>query len=206
VARDVHYADLRNEIPLTVYTSFYQETTGQVTFAVRTAGDPRAFGTVIRKTVHDIDPAVPIFNLRTQEEQVTQLVSSERLFATLTTFFGSVALGLTGIGLYGLLAQRVTMRTREIGIRMALGAQLRAVVTLVLGEGLRLTVIGLALGMGVTLGVTRFVSKMLFGVPPADPVTLGGAALLLVAIAAFACWLPARRAAKIDPMVALRAE
>ncbi len=206
VVRDAHYADLRSELPLIAYTSFAQEPSTQVTFAVRTAGNPRALGAAIRQTLHDIDPEVPLFNLRAQEEQDTQLVASERLFALLTAFFGGVALLLTCIGLYGLLAHTVATRTREIGIRMALGAQVRAVISLVLGEGLRLVALGVGLGFGVALGVMRFVSKLLYGVSPVDPLSLGGAALLLIAVAAVACWLPARRAAKVDPMVALRAE
>jgi ABC-type antimicrobial peptide transport system permease subunit len=204
--RDVHYADLRNDVPAIVYTSFYQETTGQATFAVRTAGDPRAVATLLRAAVQEIDPAVPVFNLRTQEEQVTLLVATERLFALLTTFFGALALALTCIGLYGLLAHQVTARTREIGIRMALGAQLRAVVGLVLTEGLCLAIIGAVFGLFAAWSLTGFVSRMLFGVPPADPLTLASVAALLLTIAALACGLPARRAARVNPMTALRAE
>lgn len=206
VVRDVHYADLRGELPLTVYTPFQQEISGQATFAVRTAGDPHALAGAIRQAVQAVDANVPLYNLRTQEEQVTQLVSSERVFALLTAFFGAVALVLTCIGLYGLLAHSVVARTREIGIRMALGAQLRAVMSLVLTDGLRLAVLGVVLGIGLALGLTRFVANLLFGVPSTDPATLAGAGLLLVGIAALACFIPARRAARVEPMDALRAE
>ena len=128
------------------------------------------------------------------------------MFALLTAFFGALALVLTCIGLYGLLAHQVTARTREIGIRMALGAQLRAVISLVLTEGLCLAIIGLVIGLFAAFGLSRFVARMLFGVPPTDPVTLVGVGLVLIGVAALACFLPARRAAKVDPMAALRAE
>jgi ABC-type antimicrobial peptide transport system permease subunit len=153
-----------------------------------------------------VDANLPIFELRSQEEQITRHVAQERLFATLTSIFGGLALLLTCIGLYGLLAHQVTARTREIGIRMALGAQLRAVMTLVLGEGLRLTAIGVVLGIGASLALTRFVSSVMFGVRPHDPATLSAASVLLISVAALACWLPARRAARVDPVKALRAE
>jgi predicted permease len=206
VIRDARYADLRSAIPSIVYVTHRQSIEGSASFAVKTAGDPAALGAAIRTALREIDPNVPLFELRTQEQQINELVSNERMFATLSATLGGVALLLTCIGLYGLLAHQVTARTREIGIRMALGAQLRAVMALVLGEGLRLAALGVVLGLATALAVTRFVAHMLFGVPPTDPWTLAGAAALLIAIAALACFIPARRAAKVDPMSALRAE
>jgi predicted permease len=206
VARDARYHSLRDAIPVSVYLPFRQEISGQANFAIRTTGEPGALATAIRGAVREVDANLPIFELRSQEEQITRHVAQERLFATLTSIFGGLALLLTCIGLYGLLAHQVTARTREIGIRMALGAQLRPVMTLVLGEGLRLTAISVVLGIGASLALTRFVSSVMFGVRPHDPATLIAASVLLISVAALACWLPARRAARVDPMKALRAE
>jgi predicted permease len=206
VARDAAYASIREPMSPAFYQPIRQDPATNVNFALRTAGDPAALGTAIRAAVREIDANLPIFELRTQEEQVTQLVARERLFALLSAFFAALALVLTCIGLYGLLAHQVTMRTREIGIRMALGAQLRSVVSLVLGEGLSLAIIGVVIGLLAAWSLTGFVAKMLFGVPPTDLPTFAGVGGLLLAIAALACALPARRAAKVDPMQALRAE
>jgi predicted permease len=204
---DVRYLNLRDAVRPAVYLPFAQEPgIGGASFLIRARDDAAALAPALRTALREIDPNVPLTGLRTQDEQVDRLLANERLFAQLTTFLGAVALVLTCIGLYGLLAHQVTARTREIGIRMALGAQLRAVVLLVLREGLGLAVLGVVIGLGVALGVTRFVAKMLFGVQPLDPTTLAGAGLVLVVIAALACWLPARRAGKVDPMTALRAE
>jgi predicted permease len=206
VARDARYDSLRGTVPVSVYLPFRQEISGQANFAVRTVGEPSALATAIRGAVREVDANLPIFDLRSQEDQITRHVAQERLFATLTSLFGGLALVLTCIGMYGLLVHQVTARTREIGIRMALGAQLRAVMALVLGEGLRLTAIGVVLGIGASLVLTRFLSSVMFGVRPHDPATLIAASILLIAVAALACWLPARRAARVDPMNALRAE
>jgi ABC-type antimicrobial peptide transport system permease subunit len=193
-------------VPATIYVPLYQELPRQVNFTVRIAGNPEIVSSAIRRAVHEIDSQVPLFDLRTQEEQVSQIVSEERLFAVLSVFFGGVALLLTCIGLYGLLANQVAARTREFGIRMALGAQVRAVLALVLRDGLRLALVGVLLGLATALILTRFVSRLLFEVHPMDPATLVGASVLLIVVALVACWLPARRATKVAPMVALRCE
>jgi predicted permease len=206
VARDARYDSLRAPIPTTVYLPFGQEISGQASFAIRAVGDPSALAPAIRSVVREVDANLPLFELRTQEEQITRLVRQERMFATLTTFFGALALLLTCVGLYGLLAHQVTSRTREIGIRMALGAQLRSIMSLVLGEGLRLSALGVVLGIGASVALTRLVSSVMFGVQPHDPLSLIAAGALLLSVAALACWLPARRAARVDPMKALRAE
>ena len=206
IVRDAHCYNLRDPIPPAAYTSVYQDIIRRTTFIVRTAGESRAIGGAIRAAIHELDPDLSIFDLGTVEDQVTRLVSAERLFALLSAFFGAVALVLVAIGLYGLLAHQVTSRTREIGIRMALGAQLSAIIAPVLSEGLRLVVSGLVIGLVAAIGLSHFVTHLLFGVQSADPVTFAGVGLFLLAIAAVACWLPARRAAKVDPMVALRAE
>jgi predicted permease len=206
VARDARYYELRNAIPPTVYLPFRQELSAQANFAVRTNGQAAASAATIRAAVRDIDANLPLFELRTQEQQITQLVGQERMFALLTAFFAGLALVLTCIGLYGLLAHQVTARTREIGIRMALGAQLRAVISLVLTEGLCLAIIGLVIGLFAAFGLSQFVARMLYGVPPTDPFTIVGVAIVLIVVAALACLVPASRAARVDPMQALRAE
>jgi ABC-type antimicrobial peptide transport system permease subunit len=144
--------------------------------------------------------------VRTQVAQIDATTTQERIFAVLTTSFGGLALVLACIGIYGIMAYTVAMRTNEIGIRIALGAQVRSVVLMVLGETTWLVGIGLVLGILVAVGLTRLVRSMLFGLGPTDPVTFIGASLLLFAVALLAAWGPARRASLINPVIALRHE
>jgi predicted permease len=206
VARDAKYTDLRRETPPTVYTPYQQETPGQVNFAVRTAGDTGALTASIREAVRDVDKNLPLFNVKTQSQQADESLAQERLFATLSSFFGLLALLLASIGLYGVMSYNVARRTNEIGIRMALGARRGDVVRLVLQETLLLVLIGLVVGFGTALATTRLISSMLFGLTPNDPITIMLAAWLLIGVAMLAGYLPARRASRIDPMVALRYE
>jgi predicted permease len=206
VARDAKYTDLRQETPPTAYTPHQQETPGQVNFAVRTSGDPDALAASIREAVREVDRNLPLFDLKTQTQQAAESLVQERLFATLSTFFGLLALVLASIGLYGVMSYSVARRTNEIGIRMALGAQRRDVISLVLRETLLLVSIGLLIGLGAALATTRLISSLLFGLTPNDPVTIALAALLLIAVATAAGYLPARRGSRVDPMVALRHE
>lgn len=175
-------------------------------FEVRTAGDPQALIPVIRNTVAQIDPNLPLRDVSTQSQQIDRLLFQERLVARLSGFFGALALLLACIGLYGLLAYEVARRTCEVGIRMALGAQARDVLRLVLRQGLSLVVIGTILGIGLALGLTRYLSSMLYDVRATDPLIFIVVALLPVTVAAAACFLPARRATQVDPLVALRHE
>jgi predicted permease len=206
VARDAKYTDLRRETPPTVYTPYQQESPGQVNFAVRTADDPEALATSVREAVREVDENLPLFGVKTQSQQADESLAQERLFATLSSFFGLLALLLASIGLYGVMSYSVTRRTNEIGIRMALGAQRRDVIRLVLRETLLLVLIGLLIGLGTSLATTRLISSLLFGLTPNDPVTIALAALLLIAVATVAGYLPARRGSRVDPMVALRHE
>ena len=139
-------------------------------------------------------------------EQIDRQLFPERLIARLSSFFGLLALVLACIGLYGLLSFEVTRRTREIGIRMALGAKAGDVLRAVIAQGITLATVGIAIGMGVALGVTRFLGSLLYNVKAGDPLTFAGVALLLVTVAGLACYIPALRAARVDPMVALRYE
>jgi ABC-type antimicrobial peptide transport system permease subunit len=147
-----------------------------------------------------------VFNIRTQAQQIDDTLSTERTFAALTAAFGALALVLAAVGIYGIMAYRVARRTAEIGLRVALGAGSRQVITMILGETAALAGAGLFIGALSALALTRYVRSMLYGVKPSDPVALGGAALLLLAVALVAGWWPARKAARLDPMAALRSE
>jgi predicted permease len=207
VMRDAKYRNLREEVPLTVYLPLGQ--TSQVssrTLCVRSDGDPTALLPALRRVAQALDKDLPIFDVQTFTEQVDRSLNQDRLVAILSGFFGASALLLAAIGLYGLLAYSVAGRTREIGIRMALGAQPDKVFRLVMVETLGLVLIGIIIGLGAALAITRFVSGFLYGLTPTDPVTLSLAVLVLVIVAALAGYLPARRAARVDPLVALRCE
>jgi predicted permease len=208
VVRDAKYGNLRDESPPTVYVPWLQELRGigGVTFEVRTVGDPVAFAPAIRQAVREVDSNLPVVGVRTQVEQANESLRIERLFARLLSFFGLLALVLAAIGLYGVMAYAVAQRTKEIGIRMALGAQRRDVLRLVLSQGMILTLIGVALGAAGAIGLTRLMKSLLFGVSATDPATFIAIALLLAAVALLASYVPARRATKVDPLVALRYE
>jgi predicted permease len=209
VVGDTRYDEIRKEPPPTVYIPYMQHPDALLStlnFEVRTAGDPKGWIEPIRRTAQGLDRTLPLFNLKTQTEQIEQATFQERLFARLSSFFGLLALGLACVGLYGLMSSAVARRTNEIGIRMALGAPARRVLLMVLRETSWLAVIGIGTGIGAALMLTQFLRTMLFGLKPTDPFTLTGAALLLFAIAMVAGWIPARRASLIQPMQALRHE
>ncbi len=173
---------------------------------VRAKGSPEGLIPAIKRAVESIDPQLPFASFRTMEDVRSSSLAQQRSQATLLGVFAGLALLLAAVGIYGVLAQAVTQRTHEIGIRMALGAGRRDVLSLVLGQGLRLALIGTGIGLAASLVLTRFVRSMLFGVRPNDPVTLAGVALTLTGVALLASYVPARRATKVDPMVALRYE
>jgi predicted permease len=208
VAKDAKYGNLRDESPPTVYLPWSQELrgVGSVTFEVRTAGDPLTYVPATRQAVREVDPNLPVSSVRTQVELANESLRMERLFARLLSLFGLLALLLAAIGLYGVMAYSVTHRTREIGIRMALGAQRYDVLKLVLSQGMVLTIIGVAIGAGGAIGLTRLMKSLLFGVSATDPLTFISIALLLAGVALLASYVPARRATKVDPLVALRYE
>jgi ABC-type antimicrobial peptide transport system permease subunit len=156
--------------------------------------------------VRQAGPDLPIVGIQTQTQQIDTMLFQERLIARLASLFGLLSLLLASIGLYGLLAYEVTNATREIGIRVALGAPLAEVLRGVVRHGVVLTAVGAAVGIAASLAVTRLLGKMLFGVKPSDPVTLVGVSCLLMLVALAACYFPARRATRVDPLVALRHE
>jgi putative ABC transport system permease protein len=175
-------------------------------FEVRAAGDPTNFLAAIRQAVREVDGNLPLFDVKTQVEQASQSLAQERLFAALLGFFGALALALAALGLYGVLAHSVAQRTKEIGVRMALGAEARHVLRLVIGQGMLLVCVGVAAGLILAFWLTKWLSGWLYDVGGADPLTYGAIALLLTVVALLACWIPARRATKVDPMIALRCE
>jgi predicted permease len=206
VARDAKYADLRSETPPTIYTPYFQEAPGQANCAVRVAGELSNMIAAVREAVRELDPDLPLFDVKTQSAQIDQLLSQESLFARLSSFFGLVALVLACIGLYGVMSYAVTRRTNEIGIRMALGAARRDVVGMVMKESMTPVVIGLVTGLLAALGVTRFISSMLFGLEANDPATILLAVLTMTTVSALAGYLPAKRASRVNPIEALRCE
>jgi putative ABC transport system permease protein len=188
-------------------------------FALRTDGEPTAVTAAVRQVVRELDPNLPVTEISSQTTRSQETLGQERLSARLFGFFGGVALLLAAIGLSGVLAYSVSQRTNEIGIRMALGAQAANVLRLIIWQGMKLVLLGLALGVSVGYllirllaterfanGVWQQVADQLYGVKPGDPITLVIIASLLTVIALIACWLPARRAARVDPLVALRYE
>jgi predicted permease len=214
LARDAKYTRQRDEIPPTVYIPWRQDLRAMagVTFEVRTAGDPNTAVAAVRQAVREVDGNLPLNNVKTQVEQAEETLRMERLFAKLLSLFGLLAQQLASIGLYGVMAYSVSQRTNEIGIRMALGADQRDVLKMVLRQGMALTIIGVVLGLAGAYVLTKYLeskmnlNNMLFGVKVSDPLTYGVIAAFLTLVALFACFIPARRATKVDPMVALRCE
>jgi ABC-type antimicrobial peptide transport system permease subunit len=173
---------------------------------VRTRGDALALAPSVRAAVRSVDPSQPIINLATMNEVISRSTAQRRFALLLFAAFGLVALLLASAGIYGVLAGRVAERTREIGLRSALGATPGNIVRMVMREGALLTGVGIVLGVGGALLLSRFLGALLYGVVPADPATLGGVAAVLSVVALVACLVPAMRAIRIDPMAALRAE
>ncbi len=189
-----------------IYYPYRRITPGGVSFVVRTSQDPAALASAIRAAMREVEPTLPIFGLRTMTEMFDQSVTNERIMLRLLAVFAGIALLLAAIGLYGVLSYIVAQRTREVGVRMALGASAGNVRQLMLGQGLRLALLGLGLGLIGALGLGRAMGSVLYGVSPFDPLSLGVVALLLLLIGLFASWLPARRATRVNPVEALRAE
>jgi putative ABC transport system permease protein len=173
---------------------------------VRTAGDPEALASAARAAVRAVDAEMPVYKVMTMQQVIDDTLTGRRFTALLLAIFAGVALVLASVGLYGVIAYAVSQRTHEIGIRMALGAQVGDVVGMVVRQGMRLAAIGLVVGAAGALATTRFLGTMLYGVGAADPATFVAIPAILAAVALVASWLPARRAARIDPMVALRGE
>ena len=207
IARDAKYASVLEKNQRTVYVSLEQsEGAGARTVYIRTTGDLRQLMIAFRRAVQSLDDNLPLYDVKTFAEQKSESLARERLTATLSTFFAGLALVLACVGLYGVMAYSVQRRTREIGIRMSLGAKRAAVLWLVLRDSLVLAASGILIGLPLSYWSGGLLRNQLFGVKPGDPPIVMGAALVLLAVAAMAGYLPARRAARVDPMLALRHE
>ena len=206
VVGDGKYRSLREAPRAVVYFSALQDPLSTATLIVRARHDPIPLTTMVRQVVRDVDPQVPLFNVRTLNEHLALASARERLVAAVSVLFGSLALVLSLVGLSGLLAYAVSRRTGEIGLRMALGAAPSDVRAMILRRGMALAGVGLAVGVGLATLLGRFTAELLYGVAPIDPASYATAMLLIVGVAGVASALPARRAARVDPMVALRTE
>src|SRR6266516_4693634 len=206
IARDTKYRNLREAPRNTMYQPLAQSYRSSMNLLVRTAGDPASIAPAIQTQLHSIEPALTVFNIRTMYEHVGRSLYVERMESLLLGVFGLLALTLTAVGIYGVVAYSVAQRTREVGIRMALGAQKKDVLKLILVQGLSLVAWGTGLGLIGCYWLARLVSSQLYKVSPYDPLTLASVAVLLVGVALLASYVPARRATKVDPLVALRYE
>jgi predicted permease len=204
--RDVKVHDLRESSTLMLYVPLFQAPEGGATFEIRTAMDPAYAQTAVLGAVKDIDSRLPVYSVKSLADQLDDSLVEERLVASLSSLFGVLALLLTCVGLYGLLAYTVNRRTSEIGIRMALGAERGRIAWMILRETLLLVACGLAIGVPAAVFVSRLIATQLFGLKPGDPVTFLSASAVMIAVTMMASYLPARRAASVDPMQALRSE
>jgi macrolide transport system ATP-binding/permease protein len=208
IARDIKYNSQREGAQPLIYIPWLQQLgeVGEMFFVVRTAGEPTALTASVRAAVRDVDGTLPLTRVTTQKVQTSDTLTEERVFATLVSFFGGLALLLAAIGLYGVMAYSVTQRTHEIGIRMALGARTIDVLRLVVRNGVTLAVVGIVIGLGAAFAATRLIARLLFNVTATDVGTFVAVSGLILLVAILACYIPARRAAKVDPMEALRYE
>jgi predicted permease len=206
IARNSNYVDL-NETPQPfLYLPLFQDYSPFAIVHARVAGDPLELAPAVERTIHALNADLPVFDVAALQSRVQLATTGERIAGTFAGAFGLLALVLAAVGIYGVIAYNTRQRTHEIGIRVALGAQRGSVLRLVLGQALRLTLSGLVIGLGASFALTRFLSSMLFGVTPTDALTFAGVAVLLCMVALAACYLPARRALRVDPMTALRYE
>jgi predicted permease len=206
VLRDAKYNSVRDAAVPTEYAPYAQNPQGSATFEVRTAGDPLAAIGAIREAVRQIDPDLPLISVTTQLDEVERRFLQEKLFAQAYVLFGGLALLIASVGLFGLMSYSVARRTYELGIRMALGAQGRDVLRLVMRESMVLVAAGAAIGVGGAIAASRLIANLLFGLAPTDAMTMASAMAAMLLVSALAAYLPARRASRIDPMVALRNE
>ncbi len=206
VVRDVKYGGLDDDPSSLVYIPHRQNSWGSMTMIVRTVGDPASMTSAVRQAFRAVDKESPVTNVQTLQKVHADSTARQRFGAWMLGLFAALALCLAGVGIYGVMSQSVAQRTQEIGVRMALGAGTRDVLKMVLRRGLALTLPGIALGLLAAFALTRLMKSLLFGVSATDPLTFAFIALLLTAVALLACWIPARRAARVDPIVALRCE
>ncbi len=206
VIGDIRHFGLDTEPRPELYIHFLQGTPTNPLLAIRATSDPESMVAAVRSRMREVEKDLVIYNVTPMSELVAESVSPRRFNMLLVALFSSVALLLAAVGIYGVISYAVKQRTGEIGVRMALGANRRDILRMVVGQGLRLALIGVGIGLAASLALTRFAASLLFGVSPTDPLTFGFVTILLLLVASLACYLPARRATKVDPMIALRSE
>jgi putative ABC transport system permease protein len=206
IINDIHQKGLNDDLYPAVYIGWGTYPISDISFLVRSKSDTRAMSAAIRERVRAVDPQIPIFDLNSMDDVVSESVAQPRFYMTLLSAFAGLALLLAALGIYGVISYTVSQRTRELGIRIALGATQDRVVRLVIGQGVALTLTGIALGLVGSYWLVQLISTLLFEVPAKDSATFGAVAALLLGVAAMASYLPARRAARVDPVIAMRAE
>jgi putative ABC transport system permease protein len=206
VVRNATVFQIGEDPQAAIYLPLVQNFTPAATIQVRTAGLPESVMETVRKQIQAVEPNLPLTNIATIRQQLDQALFAPRMGAALLGLFGLLALALAGIGIYGVMAYSVTQRTQEIGIRMALGAARGEIVRMVFKQGMVLAGIGLVIGLLASAILARLISGLLFEISATDPVVFGAVSLILAAVAFAACYLPARRATRVDPLVALRIE
>jgi len=188
------------------YRSFLQASSLSLMLVARTSGDPAALSKAIQREVQSVDPELPVFAIKPMEEVMASAIAERRFTMMLFGIFASLALALAGVGIYGVMAYTVAQRTHEIGIRIALGAAAGDVVKMIVGQAARLALLGVGVGVALAFALTRLMSSLLFGVTATDPLTFAAISVVLAGVALLASYIPARRATKVDPMIALRCE
>src|SRR5262245_56391163 len=205
VANVKHYA-LDTDSRVALYTPHLQSGAGSLSIAARTTTDPLGIAAAVTREARALDPNLPLYDVKTMEQWLSESLARRRFAMLMLGLFAVVAMLLAGVGIYGVMSYTVAQRTREIGIRVAMGAQTRDVLRLIAQQGMSLTGMGVGLGLVAAIVATRLMASLLFGVRATDPLTFAAIALLLALVALVACWIPARRATKVDPMVTLKYE
>jgi putative ABC transport system permease protein len=206
IVGDVKHSGLDKQVTPAVFLSYLQNPEARMSLVVRTASDPASIIRAVKDQIYAVDRDQPMYKIRTMDQVVAESQSSPRFTLIVLGIFAAVALALAAVGIYGVISYAVTQRTREIGIRIALGAERGDVLRLVVGQGTALAVAGVLAGLAAAFALTRLMSSLLFGVSTTDPAIFAGASLFLAAVALAASYLPARRAMRVDPMVSLRYE
>jgi putative ABC transport system permease protein len=206
VVGDVRYNGLNQAIMPDIYTPLAQRSWTAAVLALRTRSKPESLVQAARQEVQALDATQPLFGVRTMDDVLAETVAPRRFSLMLLGILAGLAVALAAVGLYGVMAYVVTQRSQEIGVRVALGAEPRDILRLIVGQGMKLTAVGLAVGIALALGLTRFLESMLFAVSPTDPATFVGVTVVLLAVGIAACWIPARRAVRVDPVASLRHE